>query len=253
MKSVKVALFLGWIVSTIPAANGQIVNIENQRLSSKKEGWTGSVDLWFNLVKNTQMIFQMGNRNRVLWTEYRKSLMFLTDLSMVKAGTQDLVNSGFEHIRYGLRNKHYGFLYWETFEQAQYNRVQLIDLRILTGTGFRAIVLDKDSASLSLGAFVMGEYEQQRDDITQQTVRYSSFLSFDFQFTKSFGLNAITYYQPDFLNPADYRLSAEASIRLKINTHLSFNLVYNLFYDSRPVESIPSTTYGLRNALRYVF
>jgi putative salt-induced outer membrane protein YdiY len=233
--------------------NAQIVNIENQRLAVKKEGWSGSVDLWFSVVKNTNVVFQLGNHNRLRWTRERNSFMFLTDLAMVKANSADLVNSGFEHIRFSRSTKKYPWLNWETFEQAQYNRIQLIDIRMLLGTGYRAIVLDRDSARLNIGAFLMGEYEEQSDAVLNQTVRYSTFVSFDFQFNKHAGVNCITYYQPDFLNPADFRLTLETSIRLKVTQKLSFGLVYNLFYDSRPPTSIPTTTYFLRNSLRYSF
>jgi hypothetical protein len=253
VKSLKLTLAPALCFLTVFSAHAQIVNIENQRLSAKKEGWTGSVDLWFSLVKNTNVVLQLGNQNRVRWTKHRSSMLFLTDMAMVKANSADLVNSGFEHVRYSLATKKWNWLNWESFEQAQYNRVQLIDVRLLMGTGYRATVLDFDSASVNIGTFIMGEYEKQSDGIVNQTARYSTFLSFDFQFSKHAGVNCITYYQPDFLDPADFRLTLETSLRFKVTQKLSFQLVYNLFYDSSPPMGIPTTSYFLRNSFRYSF
>ena len=231
----------------------QIVNIENQRLSGNKNGFSGSIEFGLNIIKNANMFYYFSNRNKALYKKDAHSLMFIGDISLVKAAGADLVNSGFEHIRYSYNLKKYHRIFFETFQQMQYNRVQLINMRALLGTGARAEIIKYDSASVNTGAFIMGEYEEQTDHKVNMTFRYSCFLSFDFQFNKSTGINSITYYQPDFLDPADFRVSSETSVRVSINQKLSLRLVYNLIYDSRPVPSVPSTIYGLSNTISYRF
>lgn len=227
----------------------QIVNIENQRLSSKQDGWSGSVDLNFTVIKNTNVLTQFGNRNRVNYHMDQHNWMLLTDFGLVKANGSDLINTGFAHLRYSYNLHRYPKIYLEAFSQAQYNKIQLVDLRLLNGAGARFEVVKLDSFALNLGAFLMHEYERQTDDIVNSMARYSCFLSFDYQFSKTTGINSITYYQPGFLSPDDFRISSETSLRFVITKKVSFRVVYNLFYDAYPPEGVPTTTYYFNNSI----
>jgi hypothetical protein len=233
--------------------NGQIVNIENQRLDPKKEGWKFDVDFNLSIVKNTRVIAQFGNRNRVAFNKEEHHTMLLTDFGLVKADGSDFINSGFVHGRYGYNFRKFQKLSWESFAQAQYNKVQLVDLRLLLGSGARFEIIKMDSIAFNLGAFVMGEYEEQSDDVINQTARYSLFLSFDWQFSKTAGFNTITYLQPAFLDPQDYRVYSETSLRFSITKKVSFRVVYNLFYDTNPPNGIPTTNYFLSNSISLRF
>lgn len=234
-------------------SHAQIVNIENQRLDVKKEGWKFDIDFNFTIIKNTRVITQFGSRNKIGWRKGQNSVMTLADFGLVKADGSDFVNSGFAHVRHSYNLKKAPKINLETFLQAQYNRVQLVQLRMLFGSGARFEVIKKDSIALNLGAFVMAENEQLTDGTINQTVRYSAFLSFDWQFSKTAGFNTITYYQPDFLYPADFRISSETSLRFAVTKKVSFKVVYNLFYDTYPPNGIPTTSYYLNNAISLRF
>lgn len=234
-------------------AKAQIVNIENQRLDSKKEGWKFDLNLNVSIFKNTKVITQLGNRNRISFNKEQNHWMFLNDFNVIKADGSDFVNAGFFHFRYSRNLQKFHKCSMESFAQAQYNRIQLVDLRMLLGTGARFEVVKLDSFAVNLGAFVMAEHENQSDGVLNQTVRYSCFFSADYQFSKTTGINTIIYYQPDFLFPADYRLSLETSLRFAVTKKINFRIVYNLFYDSFPPIGIPSTTYYLNNAIGIVF
>lgn len=234
-------------------SSAQIVNIENQRLNAKTEGWKIESDLNFSIIKNTLVVLQFGNRNRINYNKEEHHYLFLTDFGVVKADGSDFVNNGFSHFRYSYNLRKFPKCYLETFAQAQYNRVQLVDFRGLLGAGGRIEAIKLDSIALNVGAFIMGEHEEQSDNITNQNFRYSCFLSFDYQFSKSTGFNTITYYQPQFLDPSDYRLSMESSLRFVVTKKISFRIVYNLFYDTNPPMGIPTTTYYLQNAISLRF
>jgi hypothetical protein len=245
-----VCMFFG---VTVFNTGAQIVNIENQRLDAKKEGWKTDIDFNFTIIKNTRVILQFGNRNRIAFNKEEHHVMLLTDFGLIKADGSDFVNSGFTHLRYGYNLRKFHRVSWESFSQAQYNKVQMIDLRILLGTGTRVEVIKKDSIALNLGTFIMAEYEEQSDNIVNQTARYSLFVSFDWQFSKTAGINTITYLQPTFFDPSDYRVSSETSLRFSITKKLSFKVVYNLFYDTNPPDGIPTTSYYLNNAISVRF
>lgn len=231
--------------------SAQIVNIENQRLKEKKDGWQGTFDLSFSLIKNTQQVVQFNNHNRVMYRKKQHSVLGITDFSFVKAGKQDFVNSGFQHGRYAYNLKKHPKLFMEGFQQLQYNKIQFIDLRLLAGGGGRAIIIDRDSISVNLGTFVMAEQEHELHLKINNHIRYSLFLSFDYQFNKTTGFNTITYYQPDFLFPGDYRISHESSLRFNITRHLKFRVAYNLNHDTYPPEGAPKTFYSIMNVFRY--
>lgn len=235
------------------SSSAQIVNIENQRIKGDENGFSGNFDLSLSIIQNTKSIFQLGNRNRLYYKKDKHSAMLLTDLLIVKSKNDDFANSGFQHLRYAYHSQRYNFLYLEGFQQAQYNRVQLINLRLLLGGGARMKILDKDSAAINLGTFMMAEHEEEVNGTINQIIRYSLFLSFDFQFTKTFGVNCITYYQPGVFNTQDYRLSIETSMRIGITEKLAFKMSYNLIYDNEPSVSVPKTNYILKNTFSYKF
>lgn len=229
----------------------QFVNIENQRLKGNKEGWSGNFDLSFSIIQNTKSIYQFGSRNKLNYAKGRNNYMLLTDILLVKSANESFANSGFEHLRYTYDVKKLPFLYLEAFQQGQYNRVQLLAMRFLTGGGARFKVLDKDSSHLGIGTFIMHEYEEQLDHTKLSLMRYSTFLTFDFQVSKNLGFNCITYYQPAVFNVFDFRVSTEASIRMKITQKLQFRVAYNLIYDSEPPPTVPNTNYILTNSFSY--
>lgn len=232
--------------------SAQIVNIENLRLMErKKNGFAGNIEVSFNFTKNTRYITQLGNRNRIYYLRENDAFMLLTDLNYVGSNKQQLVNNGFQHLRYSYHLKKHAYITPEAFQQTQYNAIQLINLRLLLGAGARTNAINKDSVNLSIGTFLMGEYEKQADRVINRHIRYSLFISFDYQFNKNTGLNLITYYQPDLLDPDDYRLSNETGFRIKITTKLRYKLVYNLTYDKYPPAGVPQTMYFINNVLNY--
>ncbi len=238
---------------TINFSFSQIVNIENLRLNSKKEGWTTEVDMNFSLIKNVAMITQLGNRNKIGYRKEEHGVLAMADFGLVKVNDNAFVNSGFGHLRYTYNLRHHPKIYYEGFIQSQYNKVQLVKSRNLLGAGARFELIKLDSFALNVGAFVMGEYELQTDAIINKTVRYSCFLSFDYQFNKSTGINTITYYQPDFLDPSDFRISSETSLRVKVSKTVNLKIVYNLYFDTNPPGTIPTTMYYLSNAISLRF
>lgn len=229
----------------------QIVNIENQRLRGDKQGWQGNVDLGFSLISNRQQVIQVNSYNRLMYRRGPHSVLGIASFSFVKAGEQDFVNSGFQHLRYGYSLVKHPKLHLEAFEQLQYNKILLLDMRLLGGAGTRITAVDRDSVSLNTGLFVMGEYEEELAGKINRQLRGSIFLSFDYQFTKAAGFNTITYYQPRADDPRDYRISHESSLRFRVGHHFSFRVSYNLTHDERPPEGGIKTTYTILNTLRY--
>ena len=244
------------LILLLLAANsvfGQIVNIENKRLSGDDQGFHGSADLKFNLTMTHKELIQLGDRFRLGYTHNRHHAMLITDHAFVKSRDDAFVNRGYEHLRYNYKFKDSGRVMIEAFQQAQFDKIRKIDLRLLLGTGLRFSIIDKKKYQLSFGTGFMGEYEELTEQGISRDILSTSYLSFDGQFTESFGFNTISYFQPKFIDFGHYRFANETYIRLKINKFLTFKLVYSLIHDSRNIEGVRKTNYTLSNTLSFNF
>lgn len=243
-----IIVFLG-----LGSGRSQIVNIENLRLQDREQGWTGMNNLNFAFTRNTQQIWQLGNTFRVSYTQ-KKHLFFIhSEINFVKAGESDFVNDGFEHMRYNYALDDSSVFVLEAFKQMQFNKIQRIRLRSLYGGGIRINAIRQDSVNFTLGLTPMAEFEDLTDNTLNRHLRLSMYLSFDMQFSKNFGMNTITYYQPDITYWKDYRMSHATTLRTRINKYLSMTIIFNLTYDAFPPEGIPPSFWSLRNGLQFRF
>lgn len=236
--------------------NAQIVNIENKRLNSKQNGFTGSADFNFQLTYASKQLIQIGDKIKLAYTKNKHYLMLLTNHSFVGSNSGgDFVNKGFEHVRYNYTFKDSGKVIFEAFQQGQFNKIQKINQRFLLGTGLRFLIIDKKNYQLNFGSSLMGEYEELDyiDNPISQDILSSNYLSFDAQFNETIGMNSITYFQPKFINFGNYRIANETLIRFKINKYLSLKIVYTLNHDSRDLPDVRKTYYSLSNTLSFRF
>ncbi|MCH2234196.1 MAG: DUF481 domain-containing protein [Crocinitomicaceae bacterium] len=233
---------------------GQIVNIENKRLSDQKDGFIGSADLNLNFVMNTRQLFQIGDKVKLGYKKKKHFAFLITDHALVKSDDNSFVNRGYEHLRYNYTLKDSGRVTLEVFQQGQFNKIQRIDLRLLLGSGFRFKILDHKNYQMNLGTSVMGEYERLSDTgISTTDILNSTYFSFDGQFTESFGMNTIVYFQPKLTDIGTYRIANETSLRFKLSDHFTFKLVYYLAHDSRNIEGVRKTNYTLKNTFSFRF
>jgi putative salt-induced outer membrane protein YdiY len=247
------SIFTALLLLLCTPSFGQIVNIENLRLTDDKQGWSGRAEMNFNFIMNTRQLLQLGGEVRARYLRRKHQFLLVGDQSFVKSEDNDFVNRGFQHFRYDYRFTDSSKFYYEAFQQSQFNRIQRIDFRHLLGSGIRYDVINGKKYQLSLGSGLMWEYEELVDGGITRDLLSTSFLSFDGQFNESIGINTISYFQPKITNAGDYRFSNETSIRFKINKYLSFRVIYSLMHDSREIEGVRKTNYVFRNALQVSF
>jgi hypothetical protein len=233
-------------------AFSQIVNVEGKRNGGNQPGLHGSLDLNFSYTRNTQDVLTYGGKTNLQYLKKHHRVLLLADLSRVQAGGADFVNQGFEHIRYNYSFGEKERFAFEGFQQAQFNSVQLIGFRHLTGAGLRYSPIDRDSIKLWCGTLPMFEYEELTTGIIERNLRQSSYLLF-FLALKKFEFQSITYYQPRWGDWGDYRLSTNNTLEFGILKWLRYALTLNLLYDSKVPEGVPATVFTLRNGLRLEF
>lgn len=233
--------------------HSQIVNIENQRLSAKKEGFSGGLDINANYTVNTKTLLQIGSTIKLAYLKKRHYLLLLGDQAIVNSGDESFINKGFEHLRYNYQLKDSGKVVYEAFHQGQFNKVQRINMRLLLGTGLRFLIIDQKNYQLNLGTGFMGEYEELTAGAISQDILSANYISFDGQFFENFGMNSITYFQPKLVDFGNYRISNETSLRFRFNSFLTFKIIYQLSHDSRDIPEVRKTNYSIKNSISFNF
>jgi len=230
----------------------QVINIESKRFLNDTNGWVGNADASFNIAQNVSQVLTLATTARLQYAHNRHRWMFLQDLGFVKAGTTNYVNTGFQHLRYSYKIHH--LITMEAFVQGQYNPVLKLDFRFLTGVGPRFKLLKTENYRIYFATLYMYEYDKVHDHPSRlYEHRLSPYLTFTFVFAKGLELSNTTFYQPSLADFRDYRIADDLVLELSINKYLSFKCSYNLLYDTRQPEGIPTTIYSLRNSLSFKF
>lgn len=231
----------------------QIVNVESKRDGSvSQEGWHGNLSFNLSFQRNTSDILTYGNKSTVQYQKNKHRLLLLTDLNRVQAAGSDFVNQGYWHGRYNYHIDKQNRFSAEVFQQMQFNSVQLIQFRYLTGAGLGWNAVDTDSLKFRIGTIPMYEYEELTTDVIERNFRQSTYLLF-FIRLKALEFQTINYYQPKLTEFNDYRFSSSSSVQFTIRRWLKYNVSFDLLYDSKVPNSIPDLVFTFRNGLGVEF
>lgn len=241
-----------FLITCASFCKAQVINIENKRFLNDTNGWVGNTDFVFNLQQNTQQVMSFSNAMRIQYQKNKSRIIFINDISFIKAGKTNFVNSGYQHLRYNYKISK--LLTIEAFTQTQYNPVLKLDFRYLIGAGPRIKLLKKENAKIYFASIYMYEY----DDIANDAVnlyehRISSYLTCTFNILKNVELVSTTFYQPNLQNLNDYRIANDSGLEIVINKHLNFKSTFNLLYDTYQPIGIPYLVYQLKNGLSVKF
>lgn len=246
-------LLMGTLGTCVSMAQAQIINVEDKRKQKTDTvAWHETVELGVNLFQNTERVFSVQAAAQVEFVFHNKLLLSITSGTFVRAGEEDFVNQGYQHLRYNSSIN--DWLTFELFGQVQYNEQARIKIRALGGSGFRFRILEKENERAHFGLSYMYEYDEESvSDIVRQDSRLNTYLSFSLSPADFFTLASTTYFQPLFRQFNDYRLSSSSSAIFEFNDRLSFRTRFTIAYDSRASAGAPATIYALRNSLSYTF
>ncbi|MFL5753769.1 MAG: DUF481 domain-containing protein [Bacteroidia bacterium] len=242
--------FILWVYAI--SLQSQVINIESKRFLNDTNGWVGRADVNFSVIQNIQQFLSLGNTVHIQYQHNKSRFLFLNDINLIKAGSNDLVNSGFQHLRYNYKIN--TFLTAEVFTQAQYNRILRLNLRYLAGAGPRLKLFKKPDFRMYVACLYMYEYEEiTNDPVINRDNRLSSYLSFTLGLGKIVELTSTTFYQPNMADLNDYRIANDSALEITIGKHLNYRTGFNLLYDTKQPEGIPNLVYSLKNGLSYKF
>jgi len=232
----------------------QVVNIEKKR-KDNADGFQGSVGLGFHLLDNGSKVIQFTNDIDLQYKTGAHTILLINDLSLMTVDDENIVNSGFQHLRYNYTVKDSSFLTIEALAQHQYNPIKLLAQRFLLGAGPRFRLASTEKVSLFVATPVFYEYESLSDNALSITRlwRLDAYAAFIWKINENLKIGSITYYQPSFLDFLDYRISSETVFSLKITDKLEFRTGFEATYDSDPPDDIQNLFYYWRNKLSYSF
>jgi len=234
--------------------SAQVVDIESKRITKNEKGLFGEMEFNGSYTENVQTIWQLSTQGKLLLENKNNNLLVFGDFGLVKSQNEDLINRGFGHFRFNQNLTKSKRLKFEAFQQVQYNRIQKINFRNLTGTGLRFKVLKTDSVSFFVGTSIMYEYEEVQEQAKpNRDPRLSSYISLDIPFNKIISLNNICYYQPLANQFLDFRIANQTTLKLKFNANFALKITFNYLEDSNPPIGIPNRIITLENGLSLNF
>ena len=247
-------LFFLWLAG-LQMGEAQIVNIDKRRTKDPNKGLQGNFNLGFNIIHTTSDQRQLSSLLKLQYNDALNTYLVSSDISFNRVGTQRNVNNGGLMFKYN---------YWvpdkiiiaEGFFQYQYNRVKSLKHRYILGGGPRFNIADRDKFSFFLVAYTIylkelyqtGDFENRKS-----LVKFSSMASFDWQMTPTTKLEHTTYYEPDYSDPADFRIWSETRFSLKISKKFTFGLFAKLEYENIAPPEIDHLFYTINNSFQWVF
>jgi hypothetical protein len=227
----------------------QIVNIEKKRRDVK--GFQATAVFDFNIKETGNRIVEFKNLIDVQYAFKKHALIFINDIRLLGIDKGSLINNGFQHLRYNYTIKDTSFLTLEAFSQFQYNEQKLLEKRILSGLGPRLRVVKKPSITWYIAPLSMFEYEQLNDSLHTETkrIRLDAYTNLNLTLNKNISYNLIVYWQPDYANFNDYRLSGETGLRLNLSKYFAYEVGFSADYDNLPPANVQNTFWSFNNRL----
>ena len=235
------------------SSSAQILNVESLRRVTDTSGFSGTTSLRFSLKRNTRDFFTIASNIHLQYKMNPHLILFKTDVAFESIEGQQLENSLITHIRYNYRLSER--IKWEVFLQGQNNKITLISFRGLLGTGPRFKLSTSEKYKFYLGTLVMYEYESLDDGITpiQRDFRGSAYLSFSLYPLETINFSSTTYYQPQFSELNDYRISSQSTLLISVFKKIAFLVNYTFTYDTFPAVGIPNSQFEFTTGLAYSF
>src|SRR6266498_2728021 len=97
------------------SARSQIINIESKRMRTDTTGWAGEASFTVDVVKYSDYIVNLGVSSHLQYKHKKFIALLLSDYALVKSAGEQLINTGYAHLRYG--RKLTPVLTWELFTQ----------------------------------------------------------------------------------------------------------------------------------------
>ncbi len=229
-----------------------IVNIENIRVQTAEDGFSGQLDLDASLQSGNTNNTRFGFGSRLQWIKGNKTNFLVLNYDYGERGGVRDINKSFLHGRHIVQRN--DKLAWEGFGQLEQNEFTRLSFRGLVGAGVRYTLKEKANKQamyLGLGGFY--STEQLDDNSIDNLVRANIYLVIKHAFNKNTRFISTAYYQPAVSNTGDFRALGQIALSIAINKKLDLKLSLDITHDSQPPVSVKSTDSSFRTGVEYRF
>lgn len=241
-------------LATIKNINAQIINIEEKRFRTVDSvHWYGDIDLSLSLVQQQKQLFTSRVASQLEYKSGKHLWLSLTDYALVSGNGDAFENAAFQHLRYNYKIRPKTAI--EAYAQVQNNKLQHIDLRMISGVGVRQKVFQSKNAKTKayVGISFLFENNVFKDKSEKKFWRNSNYLSITFIPNQAVRFNTTTYFQPAFGYNNQARFNTQNNLSIKLNRHLAFRVLANFAYDPTVPAGIVHWTYSLQNGIKWTF
>lgn len=156
------------------------------------------------------------------------------------------------HARYNYRLTDVVAL--EALSQVQHDRFRRIAVRDLYGAGLRFTVAEEEELEAFVGTTYLFEHEiieavpgsVSTNEVWQ---RSSNYVGLNLRFAPLVDASSVTYFQPRFDRPLDFRVLSESYVSFAITKLLSARVSASVWYDNRPPFDVRSYDVEIKNSL----
>lgn len=258
-KTILTFLLLFFLINNVFS---QLVNIEKRR-NLENDTILGSIGVSADFLRNTKDVKSLKGNFALEMSKKKHTFLLYSELAYSNVDGEDIVNNGYQHLRYNYSFTKPSFLTLELFIQNQYNSIKLLKHRNLVGGGTRFLIHDGDKLFLYFSPLLMYEREVLSDGLSTITERFKGdfYITTGIHINSVFSINHVTYYQPCITKFSEFRVFSETGFAFKAFKHLTFSINYQLSYDSNPPvdynldepTAIPNLFYTLKNIIRFKF
>ena len=250
---------------SFPPVFGQILNTDGLgRPVDSTKVFNAMLDFGLTINKQNSLLIAMDTKAELSYWHKNSSLIFSSNFALFRTGSQNLLNGGYAHLRFRMRQNK--LIQPEFSAQYQLDNIRGMKERILAGAKLRFRMIEKTKVSLFSAIGVMYEFEKWDysgirpefsfigDTIYNHYIKVNSYVSYR-QIINDFAtLNVVVYYQarPDryFILP---RISFDAQLNFKFTKHISFAVKTNVFYDAAPPVPTYNLYYSVVNKIIFSF
>ena len=263
MKNFLILFFLFFSYSAI---QGQILNVEKQRLDSLEKPFRLSFESKFGAFNRSatedekaEFINFSNNLNAVFAPNRKHAYTVLGNFQFTENNGNTILNNSYLHLRstFNYQQK------WspEVYVQIQDDKFRGLRNRKLAGGAYRWKPIDSKSFRFVLAAGPMFESERWKsvetgDEKLVELWKLNSYLLLRWDITESINFNTIFYYQVGYDSSAHLtrqRLSNNTNLNFKISDHLSFTVSYQMAYENHPIFPITRYIYSIENGINLSF
>ena len=245
------------LAAALPLPMSAQVNVEALRQDDPPLGYSGSFGGDLTVRTGNVDLVQLGVNGRLYRVTESVTSLIVGNGGLGLLGGSRFSSSGLLHYRQTYRyNKRISPEWWG---QWNYDRPQLLNFRIVAGSGVRTSFASGEWGQFGMGSALMLEHERLNlpdpavhDDQTT-TIRWSYFVTLRAVPNENLVITSTTYLQPEFDDFNDVRTLTNLRIATSITDELDLTVSFDLRYDSKPPDGIRALDTSLRTGVRYTY